>query len=195
MRTCRLGSAGQLLVPKKSYRSTATHLITTRSGLSFRELAKEVGIKSASIHYHFPTKGDLGAALARRYTEDGANYLNGLRANSSDLNVWIQGYTDVFRMALVDDNRMCLCGIMAAEYDDLPTEVRREIDAFTDLNVRWLPGVLEASRPELSSETIGKQALAIYAAVEGAQLVARGRGDISVYDSTVETYRMAGLIP
>lgn len=165
------------------------------SGLSFRELAKEVGIKSASIHYHFPTKGDLGAALARRYTEDGANYLDGLRENSSDLNVWIQGYTDVFRMALVNDNRMCLCGIMAAEYDDLPTEVRREIDAFTDLNVRWLTGVLEVSRPELSSEMIGKQALAIYAAVEGAQLVARGRGDISVYDSTVETYRMAGLIP
>jgi TetR/AcrR family transcriptional regulator, transcriptional repressor for nem operon len=40
--------------------------------LSFRELAKKVGIRSASIHYHFPTKGDLGAALARRYTEDAA---------------------------------------------------------------------------------------------------------------------------
>jgi AcrR family transcriptional regulator len=35
------------------------------NALSFRELAKEVGIKSASVHYHFPTKGDLGAALAR----------------------------------------------------------------------------------------------------------------------------------
>lgn len=44
------------------------------NALSFRELAKEVGIKSASVHYHFPTKGDLGAALARRHTQlsDGA---------------------------------------------------------------------------------------------------------------------------
>jgi TetR/AcrR family transcriptional repressor of nem operon len=28
-------------------------------------------VKNPSIHYHFPTKGDLGAAIARRYTEDG----------------------------------------------------------------------------------------------------------------------------
>ena len=33
------------------------------SGLNFRELAAEVGIKGASIHYHFPTKADLGAAV------------------------------------------------------------------------------------------------------------------------------------
>ena len=39
------------------------------NALSFRELAKEVGIKSASIHYYFPTKGDLGAALASRGPE------------------------------------------------------------------------------------------------------------------------------
>ncbi|MDF2795086.1 MAG: transcriptional regulator, TetR family [Pseudomonas orientalis] len=53
--------------------TAARKMVQTRgyNGLSFRELAKEVGIKSASIHYHFPTKGDLGAALAKRYTEDG----------------------------------------------------------------------------------------------------------------------------
>jgi len=39
------------------------------SNFSFRELANEVGIKSASVHYHFPTKEDLGTELAKRYTE------------------------------------------------------------------------------------------------------------------------------
>ncbi|WP_345191535.1 TetR/AcrR family transcriptional regulator, partial [Gluconacetobacter tumulicola] len=51
--------------------------------LSFREIAKAVGIKNASMHYHFPTKGDLGAALARRYTEDGEAYLADLLATSN----------------------------------------------------------------------------------------------------------------
>lgn len=177
--------------------AVARKMVQTRgyNGLSFRELAKEVGIKSASIHYHFPTKGDLGAALAKRYTEDGQAYLNDLRQDSNDLNLWIKGYTDVFRMALVNDNRMCLCGIMAAEYDDLPPEVRTEVDGFTDLNVRWLTEILEACRPKLNLETRENRALAIYAAVEGAQLIARGRGDIGVYDKTIETYREAGLIP
>jgi TetR/AcrR family transcriptional repressor of nem operon len=165
------------------------------NGLSFRELAKEVGIKSASIHYHFPTKGDLGAALAKRYTEDGLSYLEGLRAKSDDPAVWIRGYTEIFRMALIDDNRMCLCGIMAAEHDDLPPEVRKEVDGFTDVNVRWLADVLSICQPHLDDEHRQQHALAIYAAVEGAQLIARGRGDISVFDRTIETYRAAGLLP
>lgn len=182
---------------RETIMAAARKMVQTRgyNGLSFRELAKEVGIKSASIHYHFPTKGDLGAALAKRYTEDGLQYLDGLRSHSEDLNVWMKGYTDVFRMALVNDNRMCLCGIMSAEYDDLPPEVRTEVDGFTELNVRWLTEVLSVCRPQLSLEERQQQALAIYAAVEGAQLIARGRDDISVYDKTIEIYRSAGLLP
>src|SRR5271154_7619977 len=85
--------------------------------LSFRELAKEVGVRSASIHYHFPTKGDLGAALARRYTEDASAALEGLLVESRNPATCLRKYTDLFRLALENNNRMCLCGIMAAEYD------------------------------------------------------------------------------
>ncbi len=35
-------------------------------GFSFREIAADVGIKSSSVHYHFPTKEDLAAAVIRR---------------------------------------------------------------------------------------------------------------------------------
>ena len=34
---------------------------------SFRDLAAEIGIKSASVHHHFPTKATMAAAVARRY--------------------------------------------------------------------------------------------------------------------------------
>ena len=165
------------------------------NALSFRELAKEVGIKSASIHYHFPTKGDLGAALARRYTEDGVEYLEGLLAASPDPATCIRKYTDIFRAALLNNNRMCLCGIMAAEHDDLPAEVRTEVDRFTEANVRWLARVLSLAKPDTAEEAVQQKALAIFAAVEGAQLVARGRSDIAVFDQTVEAYRRAGLLP
>lgn len=165
------------------------------NALSFREIAKEVGIKSASIHHHFPTKGDLGAALARRYTEDGVNYLDGLMAKTQDPQVLIKGYTDIFRSALVNDNRMCLCGIMAAEYQDLPNEVRTEVDAFTDANVKWLVSVLSLQKQKTSGQSLEQKALAIFSAVEGAQLVSRGRNDIALFDQTVEVYRAAGLLP
>lgn len=165
------------------------------NALSFRELAKEVGIKSASIHYYFPTKGDLGAALARRYTDDAVTIFEEFLANSSDPETRIRNYVKVFRAALLNNNRMCLCGIMSAERDDLPAEVRVEVDRFTDVNVAWLRNVLSQRTPQADDKTIQQHALAIFAAIEGAQLVARGRGDVAVFDQTVEAYRTAGLFP
>ncbi|UDL94081.1 TetR/AcrR family transcriptional regulator [Lichenihabitans sp. PAMC28606] len=165
------------------------------NALSFRELAKDVGIKSASVHYHFPTKGDLGAALARRYTEEGAAYLGGLLATSTNPTWCMEQYTAIFRSALMNDNRMCLCGIMSAEFDDLPSEVRVEVDRFAQANVAWLETVLAQARPKASPQDLKDHAMAIFAAVEGAQLVARGCQDIAIYDRTIRAYRAAGLIP
>ncbi|HEV2155650.1 TetR/AcrR family transcriptional regulator [Bradyrhizobium sp.] len=175
----------------------ARAMVQTRgyNGLSFRELAKEVGVKSASVHYHFPTKGDLGAALARRYADEAIEILDGFLEASQDVGACMRMYTDVFRSALSNDNRMCLCGIMAAEHDDLPAEVRAEVDRFTDVNIRWLVKLLSRGESKAATGTVAQRALAIFAAVEGAQLVARGRGDIAVYDQAIEAYRAAGLLP
>ncbi len=165
------------------------------NALSFRELAKEVGIKSASVHYHFPTKGDLGAALARRYTEEGANYLAELLATSNDAAWCMDRYAAIFRSALANDNRMCLCGIMSAELDDLPAEVRTEVDEFAKMNVEWITQVLARAKLAASVRDLRDHAMAIFAAIEGAQLVARGCQDIGIYDRTIRAYRTAGLIP
>src|SRR4051812_42752897 len=73
------------------------------SGLSFRELAKEIGIKSASVHHHFPTKADLGAAVARRYWQDTAARLDAMLAKTPDPVRCLRHYPDVFRTALVND--------------------------------------------------------------------------------------------
>jgi TetR/AcrR family transcriptional repressor of nem operon len=164
------------------------------NALSFRELAREVGIKSASVHYYFPTKGDLGAALAKRYTEEAAAFLQQLRTSKSDLTDRMRAYTAIFRAALANDNRMCLYGIMAAERADLPAAVRTEVDRFVEVNIQWLSEQL-AGQKSASRKSDQKRALAIFAAIEGAQLVARGRGDITAYDQAIEAYRAAGLIP
>lgn len=162
------------------------------AALSFRDLASAVGVKSSSVHYHFPTKGDLGAELARRYTAEMGHYLGGLMAEGVDLTTFMRRYTDVFRGALENDNRMCMCGIMAAERDELPEEVRVEVSRFSDTNVEWLAQALASGAPGPDPSA---RALAIYAAVEGAQLVARGFGDIGRYDRAVDAYRASGLIP
>jgi TetR/AcrR family transcriptional repressor of nem operon len=181
----KIMSAARLTVQDRGY-----------GGLSFRELAKEVGIKSASIHYYFPTKGELGGALAQQYTSDFADYLDGLLAQSLDQDACIRKYTDVFRNTLLNENRMCLGGIMAAEHKELPVEVRAEVVKFGEMNVRWLAQVLSLGKgARVAAEAIRRRALAIFAAIEGAQLVARSRGDVTVYDGIVEAYRAGVLLP
>jgi TetR/AcrR family transcriptional repressor of nem operon len=162
------------------------------NALSFRDIANEVGVKSASVHYHFPTKGDLAAALVRQYIDDVETGLAHLLTQSKDPKELMQRYTGVFRAALENDNRMCLCGIMAAEFSDIPAGARTEVERFATVNIAWLSAVLF---PKLDNAAAAQKAQAILAAIQGAQLLARGWGDIAVYDRTIEAYRSAGLFP
>jgi TetR/AcrR family transcriptional repressor of nem operon len=164
------------------------------SGLNFRDLADEVGIKAASIYHHFPSKADLGAAVARRYWEDTAAGLESMLAETSEPVRCLRQYPDVFRKSLESDNRMCLCSFMAAEYDDLPEPVKQEVQTFADVNVAWLSRVLSAAAV-VSAEESEQRARAIFAAVAGAQLIARSRSDISLYDALIDSYLVAGLLP
>ncbi len=163
-------------------------------GLNFRELAAEVGIKSASIYYHFPSKADLAVAVARRYWEDSAAYLEAMSAELPDPLHCLRKYPVTFRRALENGNRMCLCSFMAAEYDDLPDLVKKEVRHFADVHVGWLSKALSSAGIG-TSEECDQRAGAIFAAIAGAQLMARSRSDISLFDGMIDSYRAAGLLP
>ncbi|QNI30639.1 TetR/AcrR family transcriptional regulator [Alloacidobacterium dinghuense] len=164
------------------------------SGLNFRDLAEEVGIKAASIYYYFPSKADLAEAVARRYWEDTAAVLEGLLNESGDPIRALRRYPEIFRRALENDNRMCLHSFMSAEYDDLPEPVKKEVQTFADVNTSWLSKVLSAAKV-VSPKQSQRRARAIFAAVAGAQLMARSRADIALYDALIDSYRVAGLLP
>jgi TetR/AcrR family transcriptional regulator, transcriptional repressor for nem operon len=97
-------------------------------GFSFRDLAAEIGIKSASVHHHFPTKAGMAAAVARRY---GGRFfeLVARRHDESGDDV-IAIYRSAFRSAIERDGRMCLNGVPGAEAGGLPPEVVAEIEMF-----------------------------------------------------------------
>ena len=164
------------------------------SGLTFRELAKEVGIKSASIHYYFETKGELTAALVSRYTAYYAACLDELLTQGLDLETNMARYTAVFADTLRADNRLCLAGMLGAERNALPQDVRSEVVKYGEMNERWLAQVL-SRQGSAKPEEVGRRARAIYAAVQGAQLIAHTRGDLSAYEEIIATYRASGLIP
>lgn len=163
-------------------------------GINFRDLAEAVGIKAASINYYFPNKAMLGEAVARRYWEDIAHDLGAISANTQSPLEALRQYPGIFRLSLERNNRMCLSSFMATEYDELPEPVLKEVQAFADVNTSWLREQLVAAR--LVTPQDGEtRARAIYAAVAGAQIIARSRSDLDLFDSLIESYREAGLLP
>ena len=83
---------------------------------------------------------------------------------------------------------------MAAETDDLPPEVQKEVQAFADINIAWLAKTLVAAGVVGRADSEAR-ARSIFAAVSGAQLMARSRADISLYDALIDGFRGAGLLP
>jgi len=164
------------------------------AGLNFRDLAEQVGIKAASIYYHFPSKATLATAVAKRYWEDAEENLEALLKNSARPLDALRRYPETFRKALENENRICLCSFMSAQFDDLPDAVKTEVQTFADVNIAWLKKTLVAAKVTSPKEA-EKRARAIYSAIVGAQLMARSRADIKLYDSLIEGYRTAGLLP
>ena len=146
------------------------------NGFSFRDLANDVGIKSASVHYYFPTKEDLGEVLAQRYLERISDRL-GSPTNLSARTA-VRRLGDIFIEANETDNQMCLCGVLAAESGNLPPRVAAKASAFFKFMHNWLEKALrsadEAPRPE-----------EIVAALEGGLLTARITRDPAILRSVV----------
>ena len=152
------------------------------NAFSFREIASEIGIKSASIHYHFPTKADLGAAVAARYTE---RFLENLASQLAEAETPVapvqvlEIYVDAFRAALEQDSAMCLCGMLGAEQAGLPEPVAAHAKDFFQRNKDWLTTSLR--RPGESENAIEIRALHVMAALEGALILARSMEDPGVF--------------
>ena len=77
----------------------AETLVRTRgyNGFSYRDLAEQIGIKTASIHYHFPTKGDLGEALIENEREVFARNLAQLDAEEKDPRRRLERFIQLFQ--------------------------------------------------------------------------------------------------
>jgi TetR/AcrR family transcriptional repressor of nem operon len=175
---------------------TTARTMVQRDGynaLSFRDLAAEIGVKSSSVHYHFPTKGDLAEALLGRYCDDMATFLESLDGKTFEQA--LDAYTGVFRSGLDGTNRMCIGGMLSAEVNALPPPVRVQIERFGEINTEWLRKIVSAKHKRISADKAAARATAIYAAIEGAQLIARGRGgDPAVFDGIIDAYKASGLL-
>jgi TetR/AcrR family transcriptional repressor of nem operon len=159
----------------------AERLAQTRgfNGFSYADVSDEVGITTASLHYHFPGKAHLGRALIDRYIRSFGGALAAIEAQERTARGRLDRYARLYADVL-SGGRMCLCGMLAAEYATLPSPMQRGIREFFDANEAWLSDVLEQGRSsgELSFDGAPRAAAQDWAStLEGAMLLARPYGD------------------
>ena len=181
----------------------AERLAQTRgfNGFSYADIAAELGVTKASLHYHFPSKADLGRSLIDRYSIAFADALTAIEQNSDPAFARLQRYVAIYGDVL-KAGRICLCGMLAAEYTTLPAGMQEAIRAFFDFNERWLARILEAGRQDGSVTFDGSAtdaARAITSALEGAMLLARPYGGASRFEIAAQRvlreYAAAGRPP
>lgn len=146
------------------------------NAFSYGHLAETVGIKTASIHYHFPTKEDLGEAIARRYRERFNVILEKIEAETADSALRIQRYADQFLLTLREGGKICLCGMLASDYATLPERVQAQTREFFLENEAWLTRILGDGRKsgELAFKSEPKDvAMTFFSTLEGSMLDAR----------------------
>jgi TetR/AcrR family transcriptional regulator, transcriptional repressor for nem operon len=138
-------------------------------GFSFREIAADVGIKSSSVHYHFPTKDDLAAAVVRRWADHTSDVIDKeLQKDPDPVRVW----TKVLRGTAGAEPHMCPCTVLGASSYDLPEQVAAEVARFFKMCQRKL--VVEGFPPNKASEFLST--------LIGALVIANALRDTDEFD-------------
>lgn len=158
------------------------------NGFSYADIAVEIGVTKASLHYHFPSKAALGLALVERYGLRFEESLTEIAALPDSAAARLRRYVDVYRGVLVQD-RLCLCAMFAAEITTLPAPVQLAVRRFFETNERWVADLLAEGRRQGTLAFPGEPidaARAFVAALDGSMLLARSFGDASRFEIVAE---------
>lgn len=164
---------------------SAETLIQTRgySAFSYQDIADALGIRKASIHYHFPSKTDLGVAVVDRYSQRFSAALESIAADVEQPSmVMLDRYVTPFLDLARTPDKVCLCGALAGEMMALPDVLRPRVERFFNNHHAWLAAMLArgAERGEFRlAEDPARIARFVFAALQGALLVKRTMGDAS----------------
>jgi len=157
------------------------------NGFSFRDVAARVGIKSASIHYHYATKADLAEAAARAYRrafQDAA-----MQIDASSATEKLRAYGALFVTTLREQEQVCLGGMLATDVASLPEQVRTEVAQFFAEQNDWVENVVRQGqanaqvRRDLDPALFAKM---FVSSLEGAMIVSRGLEQPQVLEDALE---------
>ena len=166
-------------------------LVQTRGydGFSYRDIAEQVGIRSATIHYYYPTKADLLDAVTERYRQGFAASVAAIDSTEEHTALErVRAFCGLFQATLKAD-RLCLCGMLASGTATIPPTADEHARAFFAEHHAWLATTFAAGVADGSVQSLrdpGAFAAMFLAALEGGMMLARSLGRPAHLDEIVE---------
>ncbi|MFA5984709.1 MAG: TetR/AcrR family transcriptional regulator [Methylococcaceae bacterium] len=173
---------------KQRILASAQRLVQQRgfNGFSYADIAKEIGIRKASLHYYFPGKSDLGLALIETYSLMLEQEFSRINAKGITAEAKLSAYIDIYRQALAADC-MCLGGMLASESSTLEMALLPGLRRFFQRNVEWLTLVLNEGEVQGLFFLLGTatdHARILVSALQGTLMIARLQGESQVFEQT-----------
>ena len=162
-------------------------------GFSYADLAKAAGIRTASIHYHFPTKAILSAALMDRYHANFERLCEDISKQSETAGGRMLALIALYRAALSGGKTTCLCVSLTSSKDSLTDDVVGKVNAFRSMMVVWLTKVFTLAQGDLTISAVAnaeQEARASLAVLEGAHLAARAEENVAIFDEALSVLSM-----
>lgn len=143
------------------------------NAFSFHDLAKAVGIKTASIHYHFPAKVDLGVAVIHWQEQQLEELIKrvGNRPPAQQLDHFLAIYHPIHQQ-----QQVCLVGSLAPDFFTLEPAMQAALQAFSARMLAWVMAFLEVGRAQgqfVFSETVRSRALLLVGGMVSALQMSR----------------------
>lgn len=115
------------------------------NAFSFKDISNKIGIKTASVHYHFPTKSDLGVATIKEHIKR-FEQLKAELSNKSPL-VKLKGFLAVYSQ-IKSENKVCLVGSLATDLNTVDDHIKKELKHFAELILNWVSEVLAEGKKQ-----------------------------------------------
>lgn len=151
------------------------------NAMSFQDLSDAVGIRKASVHHHFATKGAMVSAVLTRYLETFDTAVDQLMCTSGSGRDKLEKYCGLFLNTLQSEeqDKGCLCGMLMVEMASLDASSLALVRRFLQGNTRRVEALLHAGVADGSVVVPGSvphMARLIVAALEGSLLLSRCDG-------------------
>jgi TetR/AcrR family transcriptional repressor of nem operon len=146
------------------------------NGFSYTHISSALNVKNAAIHYHFPTKTELGVAIIQRSRQQFEKWTLHPRMSSMSFAKKLDAFCDIFRDFLKFEGHVCLGSALEHDFNTLPETMQQETSAFIADFLIWLEKLLKDGREAGDFAFSGKpkeQAVFVLAALQGASQMVR----------------------